>query len=72
MILFFVYLYGLTIRRNLGHPFEMSSALLPALALLFFYIGVMLRHTKKNRFVGIRTPWTLSSDSIWDKTHHLG
>ncbi|MDP2669455.1 MAG: SdpI family protein [bacterium] len=72
MILFFTYLYGLTIRRNLGHSFQMGSALLPALALLFFYIGVMLRHTKKNRFVGIRTPRTLSSDSTWDKTHRLG
>jgi uncharacterized membrane protein len=22
--------------------------------------------------VGIRTPWTLSSDVVWDKTHKLG
>jgi uncharacterized membrane protein len=32
----------------------------------------MLRKAKRNFFIGIRTPWTLSSDSVWDKTHQLG
>jgi len=27
---------------------------------------------KNNWFMGIRTPWTLSSPEIWDKTHRLG
>ena len=39
---------------------------------LFYYIGVMLAHSKRNWFMGIRTPWTLSSDVVWDKTHKLG
>jgi uncharacterized membrane protein len=27
---------------------------------------------RPNWFVGIRTPWTLSSDRVWEKTHRLG
>ena len=40
--------------------------------LLFYYIGIMLEHAKRNWFIGIRTPWTLSSDTIWTKTHQRG
>jgi hypothetical protein len=32
----------------------------------------MVENAKRNWFIGIRTPWTLSSDSVWDKTHKLG
>jgi uncharacterized membrane protein len=46
--------------------------MLPAMGLLFFIIGSMLRKAKRNWFIGIRTPWTLSSDSVWDKTHQIG
>ena len=37
-----------------------------------FFIGYMLRKAKRNFFIGIRTPWTLSSDTVWDKTHQIG
>ncbi|MBT3712650.1 MAG: SdpI family protein, partial [Anaerolineae bacterium] len=39
--------------------------------LLFLLVGYMLRKAKRNWFIGIRTPWTLSSDTVWDKTHQL-
>ena len=46
--------------------------MLPFMGILFIAIGLMLRKAKRNFFIGIRTPWTLSSDSVWDKTHQLG
>jgi len=39
---------------------------------LFIGIGNYLGQVKSNFFMGIRTPWTLSSDDIWQKTHRLG
>jgi uncharacterized membrane protein len=73
MIAFLTYVHGLTIAWNLGYTgFQMSAALLPALGLLFIFIGYMLTKAKRNYFIGIRTPWTLSSDTVWDKTHALG
>ncbi len=39
---------------------------------ILFYIGYILDKLKKNWFIGIRTPWTLSSDRVWEKTHKLG
>ncbi len=39
---------------------------------LFMVIGNYMGKTRSNFFLGIRTPWTLSSDLSWDKTHRLG
>ena len=70
---FMVYLYGLTLAWNLGYTnFRMSGAMLPAIGLLFIFIGFMMRQAKRNFFIGIRTPWTLSSDMVWNETHRVG
>ena len=70
---FMVYIHALTLIWNLGYTgFALSRAMLPAMGLLFILIGGMLRQAKRNWFIGIRTPWTLSSDTVWDKTHQLG
>jgi len=39
--------------------------------LLFIVIGNYLPKTRKTFFLGIRTPWTLTSDYTWEKTHRL-
>jgi uncharacterized membrane protein len=73
MVGFMLYLYGLTLAWNLGYKdFKMSGAMLPAIGLLFIFIGFLLRQAKRNFFIGIRTPWTLSSDTVWDETHRVG
>ena len=73
LIVFMVYLHSLTLAWNLGYTgFNMGSALLPALGLFIFFMGFLLEKTKRNWFIGIRTPWTLSSDKVWDETHRVG
>jgi uncharacterized membrane protein len=46
--------------------------MVPAFAILFYYAGILIEKSKRNYFIGIRTPWTLTSDEVWDKTHRLG
>ena len=73
MVAFMLYVYALSLRWNLGSTdFGMSKAMLPAIGILFFFVGYLLRKAKRNFFIGIRTPWTLSSDRVWDETHRLG
>ena len=70
---FMLYLYGLTLAWNLGYnDFRTSGAMLPAIGLLFIFIGFLMRQAKRNFFIGIRTPWTLSSDRVWNETHRVG
>lgn len=71
-LLFFVYIYKLIIFWNLGYQFDMMRLMVPALALLFYVLGIMVSHAEPNWFIGIRTPWTLSSEDVWYKTHKLG
>ena len=35
-------------------------------------IGNYLGKVRSNFFFGIRTPWTLSSERSWNRTHRLG
>jgi uncharacterized membrane protein len=70
---FMAYVHGLTLAWNLGNTgFRMSTLLLPALGLLFILVGLVTRKAKRNYFIGIRTPWTLANDTVWEKTHKLG
>jgi uncharacterized membrane protein len=72
IFLFFFYIYGLTLWWNLGGRFDLGRYMVPAFAVLFYYAGVLISKAKMNYTIGIRTPWTLSSESVWDKTHLLG
>jgi len=40
--------------------------------LLFLFIGNIMPKIKSNFYMGIKTPWALSSDEVWRKTHRLG
>ena len=71
-ILFFSYVHILTILWNIGIKFNMTYSILPAMGILFYYIGILMKNAKRNWFIGIRTPWTLSSDIVWGKTHKRG
>lgn len=61
-----------TIAYNLGYRFDVTAFVLLGVAVLFYYVGILLAHARRNWFLGIRTPWTLSSDEVWDRTHALG
>ena len=71
-VVYMLYLYTLTLFAALGTSFNMTLMLLPAVGLLFIGIGYLMNGAKRNFFIGIRTPWTLSSDTVWDETHKLG
>ncbi|MDP2704898.1 MAG: DUF1648 domain-containing protein [Patescibacteria group bacterium] len=69
---FLSYIFGLTLAWNVGYRFDFTIFIIPAFALMWYFLGDFLKDSKRNWFVGIRTPWTLSSDVVWEKTHRLG
>jgi uncharacterized membrane protein len=56
--------FGYEISPNLTFPI--------LIGMLFIYLGFLIGHAEQNSFVGIRTPWTLSSKTVWKKTHEIG
>jgi len=71
-VIFFVYLQVLTLLFNLGYRFNMLALMMPAFGGFFYYVGMLMEKAKRNYFIGIRTPWTLADDQVWDETHRAG
>jgi uncharacterized membrane protein len=72
IMLFMLGMHIVVLRASLGHPVAMQHVLPVGVGVLFIVIGNLLPRARPNWFVGIRTPWTLSSDRVWEKTHRLG
>ncbi len=72
IVIFFILLHTTTILQAAGVQFNMNYVLIPLFGLFFIGIGFILPHIKRNFFIGIRSPWTLSSEKVWDKTHKVG
>jgi len=62
--------FGL-IARALHYPIDITRWALAGIGLLFIVIGNYLPKTRYNYVMGIRSPWTLSSEEVWDRTHRL-
>ncbi len=68
---FLAYIHFLSVAWNLGYVFEINRLTAPALGVLFIYLGMLCGKSKQNWFIGIRTPWTLSSEKVWARTHNI-
>lgn len=54
-------------------PIDMSFVAALCVSLLFILIGNFMGKVRRNLSgVGIRTPWTLANDTVWERTHRLG
>lgn len=56
----------------LGATFDITLVVFVAVGGLFIVIGNYLPKVRPNYLIGIRTPWTLTSDLAWDRTHRVG
>jgi len=75
VVLFFIYMLSIqfhVILWNLGIKISPNIIMPISIGILFFYIGVLCENAKRNWFIGIRTPWTLSNEKVWEKTHKIG
>ncbi len=75
IILFSIYMLSIqfhVILWNIGIEISPNVILPIGLGPLFFYIGILCENAKRNWSIGIRTPWTLSNDAVWNKTHKIG
>jgi uncharacterized membrane protein len=68
-VAFVGYIHGLVIAYNLGYEFGMIQATVPAVAALYLLLGPLMWRAEQNWFVGVRTPWTLSDERVWNRTH---
>ncbi len=63
--------HGAMLALAQGHAVNIGRLVCGVIGLLWVLIGNLLGKLRSNFFVGVRTPWTLSSELAWDKTHRL-
>jgi uncharacterized membrane protein len=63
---------GVTLLWVLKRPVDMTLVVPLLVGALFVVVGAVLGKIRPNWFVGVRTPWTLTSKVAWVRTHRLG
>jgi uncharacterized membrane protein len=54
--------------QSIGNP----NYIILLLGALYIILGNYFKTIKANYFIGIRTPWTLENETVWNETHRLG
>ncbi|MCL2580291.1 MAG: SdpI family protein [Oscillospiraceae bacterium] len=72
IVLFTLGIVGVVLSESLNPGYlRIEFVVTAACGVLFSFLGNILPKVKSNFFVGIRTPWTLSSPEVWHRTHRL-
>ena len=64
-------MYVSIIYLNLGYSVNIQMIVLIGIGLLFIYLGKNMSRIRFNYTMGIRTPWTLASEDVWQRTHRF-
>lgn len=70
--IFFLVVEIANIAIALGASINVGSIICFTVGVLMFFVGNMMPKIKQNFFFGIKTPWALSDEENWFKTHRLG
>ena len=72
LVLALLIIYLAATAFNIGYPIAIAKVVSGTIGVLFVIMGLLMKNIKPNWFFGIRTPWTLSSPIVWEKTHKVG
>lgn len=72
VIALFVGIHVAMIAIALGNDIAMDRLILVGIGVMFVGIGNYLPKTRSTFLMGIRTPWTLTSERSWTRTHRVG
>lgn len=64
--------YAVIVLWVVGRPVDVGLVVGTAVGVLMALLGWIMPRLEPNWFVGIRTPWTLSSPTAWQRTHAAG
>jgi uncharacterized membrane protein len=74
---FFLFMHGVILLSTWqevrqGPKFlDVGRAIVGGMFLFFAFLGNVMGKVRKNFYIGIRVPWTLASDRVWNDTHRL-
>jgi len=72
ILAFMLVMHIVVLKSATGAHIPMDRFVFVGVGALFMVMGFTLPRVQSNWFIGIRTPWTLTSDESWDRTHKVG
>lgn len=72
LTLFLILVTWIMYFKAVGISIPIERVIPGCIGILLLVIGNFLPRVRPNYFFGIRTPWTMSSEYVWKKTHKLG
>jgi uncharacterized membrane protein len=71
ILLFMLVIQLVVTAVGLNIPIDVTLVVSLAISVLFIFLGNYMGKLRRNFWGGIRTPWTLASDSVWERTHRF-
>jgi len=72
IVLFLGVIHVMMLGLAAGWNISITQVICISIGLLFMALGNQFPRIQPNWFMGIRTPWTLSDEEVWKRTHRLG
>jgi uncharacterized membrane protein len=71
LVALLAYVHLLVLGGALGVALDMTRAIAGGACLLLALMGNVLGKVRRNFFIGVRTPWTIASEQVWNATHRF-
>jgi uncharacterized membrane protein len=72
ILAYLAFVHGLILWAAVSGAAHMDRAILGAVCLLFVLLGNVMGKVRRNFYIGIRTPWSIADERVWNATHRLG
>lgn len=72
VVALFCLVQGSTIMTYIGHPVPNQKFAPAVLSLLIIVMGNLMGKIRQNWVIGVRLPWTLAREDVWNRANRLG
>jgi len=71
LVAMMAYFYAVILWAGVGHPLNVGRAIVGGVCLLFSLLGNLMGKVRRNFYIGVRTPWALANERVWNATHRF-
>ncbi|HJR43729.1 MAG TPA: SdpI family protein [Gemmatimonadaceae bacterium] len=72
VVSFLSFVHIVVLGSALGWSVDVPRFIVLGIGVMLILLGFQMVEMPRNPWFGIRTPWTLRSDRVWQRTHHVG
>ena len=65
------YFYAVVVCAGAGRPLNVGRAIVGGVCLIFALLGNLMGKVRRNFYIGVRTPWALANERVWNATHRF-